>query len=55
MKSTRRIATEPPALLKIESIRDKFEADGTIHVVQKLRSERPCTASSPIASAVVLK
>jgi hypothetical protein len=48
----REFAAEPPTLLTIARIRDKFEADRTVH---KQISGRTCTATGPISSAVMLE
>jgi hypothetical protein len=48
-------ATEPPTRLKIARIRNKFEADSTVQDVYKQRSGKPCTATSPASSAMVLE
>jgi hypothetical protein len=48
-------ATAPPRRLTIACVHDRFEADGTVHEVHKQRSGRPCSATSPASSAVVLE
>lgn len=47
--------TSPPTRRTIARIRDKFEADGTVHDVHKARSGRPRTATSLASSAAVLQ
>jgi hypothetical protein len=51
----REFAREPPTRLTIARIRDKFEADVTVHDVNKQISGRTCTATSPASSAMVLE
>jgi hypothetical protein len=50
----REFATKPPIRLIIARIRDKFETDGTVRDVDKQRSGRPRTATSPASSVMVL-
>jgi hypothetical protein len=47
--------TEPLTWLTIARIRLRFEADGTVHDVHKQISGKPCTATSPAFSAMVLE
>jgi hypothetical protein len=44
--------TQPPIRRTIARIRDKFEADGTVHDVHKQRSGRPRIVTNPASSAV---
>jgi hypothetical protein len=41
--------------LTVARIHDKFEAKGTMHDVHREISGRPCTATSPTFSAVMLE
>jgi hypothetical protein len=47
--------TESPTRLTIAHIHDKFEANGTVHDGHKQRSGKPCTATGPTSSAMVLE
>jgi hypothetical protein len=47
-----KFAAEPPTRLTIAHIRDRFEADGTVHDVHKRRSGNPWLATSPTSSAM---
>jgi hypothetical protein len=55
IQGRREFATEPPPRLTVARTRDRFEASGTVHDVQKQRSGRSCTATSPSSSAMVLE
>jgi hypothetical protein len=50
----RTFATEPPTQLTSTRIRDKFEADGTVHDVQKQRFVRPGRETSPASFVMAL-
>ena len=47
--------TEPPTLLTITRLCDKFDTHGTICDVHRGRSGRLLTATSPASSALVLE
>jgi hypothetical protein len=49
---TETVSAESPASLRIARIRDKFEADDTVH---KQGTARSHTATSPASSAAVLQ
>jgi len=50
----REFQTQPPTRLTITRLCDKFDTHGTICDVQRGRSGRPLTATSPYSSAMVL-
>ena len=54
-KWMREFQTQPPTRLTITWLCNKFDTHGTICDVQRRRSGRPRTATSPASSAMVLE